>query len=80
MPTVWTDLGFAAFVIYATVRAFLGTKLLGAAVPLLDSVLLTLREHGLRGGIESLLAAIPAGRLVASRTRPLRCRSCWPSG
>src|SRR6478752_2490692 len=26
MPTVWTDLGFAAFVIYATVRAFLGTN------------------------------------------------------
>ena len=25
MPTVWTDLGFAAFVIYATIRAFLGT-------------------------------------------------------
>ncbi|MBV9513229.1 MAG: hypothetical protein JO280_04155 [Mycobacteriaceae bacterium] len=26
LPTVWTDLGFAAFVIYATVRAFLGTN------------------------------------------------------
>jgi hypothetical protein len=25
-PTLWTDLGFAAFVIYATVRAFLGTN------------------------------------------------------
>ena len=26
MPTLWTDLGFAAFVVYATVRAFLGTN------------------------------------------------------
>src|SRR6201997_1194666 len=25
-PTLWTDLGFAAFVIYATVRAFLGNN------------------------------------------------------
>ena len=24
LPTLWTDLGFSAFVIYATVRAFLG--------------------------------------------------------
>ncbi|MDT5093002.1 MAG: hypothetical protein QOH60_2365 [Mycobacterium sp.] len=26
LPTLWTDLGFAAFVIYATVRAFLGAN------------------------------------------------------
>ncbi|HXA12558.1 MAG TPA: hypothetical protein VNW93_10295 [Mycobacterium sp.] len=26
LPTLWTDLGFAAFVIYATVRAFLGSN------------------------------------------------------
>jgi hypothetical protein len=26
VPTVWTDLGFAAFVIYATVRAFVGSN------------------------------------------------------
>jgi hypothetical protein len=26
LPTLWTDLGFAAFIIYATVRAFLGTN------------------------------------------------------
>jgi hypothetical protein len=26
LPTLWTDVGFAAFVIYATVRAFLGTN------------------------------------------------------
>ena len=37
---LWTDLGLAAFVIYATVRAFWAERVLGGPVPLPDAVLL----------------------------------------
>ena len=42
------DLGFAAFVIYATLRAFQQNYFFVAAVPLPDAVLLTVREPGLQ--------------------------------
>ncbi len=42
------DLGFAAFVIYATVRAFLQNNYYVAAVPLPDAVLLAVHQQGVR--------------------------------
>ena len=65
------DLGFAAFVIYATVRAFLQNNYYVADVPLPDAVLLAVRQHGLRAGGQPLLAADPARRVVAARMRRL---------
>ena len=41
------DLGFAAFVIYATVRAFLQNNYYVAAVPLPDAVLFAVHQQGL---------------------------------
>ena len=53
------DLGFAAFVIYATVRAFQQDNFFVAEVPLPDAVLLAVRQQGVRRG-QRLLAADPA--------------------
>ncbi len=59
-----TDLGFAAFVIYATVRAFLQNHFFVAEVPLPDAVLLAVHQQGLWRG-QRVLAADPARRVVA---------------
>jgi len=51
------DLGFAAFVIYATVRAFLQNSYYVAQYHYLTAVLLPMRQQGMHAGGQPLLAA-----------------------
>ena len=68
MPTVLTNLGLAAFVIYATMRAFWGSDYWVADYHYLTPFYSPCVEQGLRAGSQPL-RPVPARRVVAARTR-----------
>ena len=71
-----TNLGFAAFIIYATMRAFWGSGYLVAEIPLPDAVLLAVRQHVVRAGRQPPLAAGSATSRGGFRWERWYYRSC----